>query len=152
MSSGNAGVLFLFRVLRQFVNHQHLQLLLASDGQNMTESWCKEGEIISILCYKISSRRKAPWKRDRFSNTYKGRDLLLMVGYKWTSDWLWCTSITRQVQCCILHLLLGILNGLSFGFFLENELTLFEFEGFNVSGAALIDIQASHWLWHQLHV
>lgn len=117
MSSGNAGVLFLFCVLRQFVKHQHLQLLLASGGQNMTESWCKEGEIISILCYRINYTRKAPWKRDKFLNTYEGRDLLLMVGYKSTSDWLGYTSIMRQVQCCILHLLLDILNVLCFGLF-----------------------------------
>lgn len=121
-SSGNVGVLFVFRVLRQFVKHQHLQLLLASDGQNMTESWCKEGEIISILCYRINYRRKAPWKRDNFLHTYKGRDLLLVVGYKSTSGWLWYTSIMRQVQCCILHLLLDILNVLWFGFFFPGKL------------------------------
>lgn len=150
MSSGNAGVLFLFCVLRQFVKHQHLQLLLASGGQNMTESWCKEGEIISILCYRINYTRKAPWKRDKFLNTYEGRDLLLMVGYKSTSDWLGYTSIMRQVQCCILHLLLDILNVLCFGLF-SWETSLLSLN-LNVSGAALIDVQTSHWLWHQLHV
>lgn len=54
-------VLLLFCILSQFVKHQHSQLLLASDGRNMT--MCQRADVSKGKLYlfsKINSRRKAP--------------------------------------------------------------------------------------------